>query len=425
MWGSFTFATTYPWAPERRPYAEDKRVLLDAYNASMFTEFRDVDRGTLEAFLLDHDKEFDEAWLRDQGMSPNLIKAVLKLGNLYKTRVLAHSNKDKRCTLYSMEQRSKNWDAFTASQLSNADESETLEGYAVSYAAVAQQRLSAMKDLAKSTLERLFPRSASDLSEKEREIVLAQVVAETRPAGILSTLYSALDAATGTTAASNKLRSQVEDQVMVGGYASGEPLRPEDQAVVLEMWDKIRTYLQREYSGYVVDIALLIPSAPTVTTTGETCFAAAGTVSIGLEKSVEQSQPVFHVAPRGQTRDRSELACGCGGGRRRARRRALSDRCGRSSLSKRWQANEELSVARLVTEIDNVRFTATTDATLRIFMRGSCAANEPDTIDYAKQVVAGYGYTDPDILALRSKRAHASTQYIWNTTTALLCTLIF
>ena len=106
MWGSFTFATTYSWPPERRPYAEDK-VLLDAYNASMFAEFRDVDRGTLEAFLLDYDKEFNEAWLRDQGMPPDLIKTVLKLGNLYKTRVLAHPNKDKRCTLYSTEQRGR------------------------------------------------------------------------------------------------------------------------------------------------------------------------------------------------------------------------------------------------------------------------------------------------------------------------------
>src|SRR5262245_20670724 len=38
--------------------------------------------------------------------------------------------------------------------------------------------------------------------------------------------------------------------------------------------------------------------------------------------------------------------------------------------------------------------------------------DEPDTIDFAKQIVKGYGYTDPSVLALRSRRAHSSSQYL-------------
>ena len=60
---------------------------------------------------------------------------------------------------------------------------------------------------------------------------------------------------------------------------------------------------------------------------------------------------------------------------------------------------ELLPVARLRTEIDNVRFTATTDATLKIFLRETCSNDEPDTIAYAEDIVRGYGYNDPDILA--------------------------
>jgi hypothetical protein len=71
-----------------------------------------------------------------------------------------------------------------------------------------------------------------------------------------------------------------------------------------------------------------------------------------------------------------------------------------------------LPVARLKTENDNVRFTATTDATLRIFLRESCGSGEPDTIAYTEEIVRGYGYNDKDVLRLRSRRAHRSTQYL-------------
>ena len=71
-----------------------------------------------------------------------------------------------------------------------------------------------------------------------------------------------------------------------------------------------------------------------------------------------------------------------------------------------------LPLALLLASIDNVRFTATTDATLQLYLRKSCADGEPDTVDFVKQIVASYGYTDPDVLALRSQRAHNSTQYL-------------
>ena len=71
-----------------------------------------------------------------------------------------------------------------------------------------------------------------------------------------------------------------------------------------------------------------------------------------------------------------------------------------------------LPLAILKTEVDNVRFTATTDATLKIFLRESCNEDEPDTVQFAKDIVRSYGYTDEDVLRLRSRRAHRSTQYL-------------
>src|SRR5215469_13912252 len=37
---------------------------------------------------------------------------------------------------------------------------------------------------------------------------------------------------------------------------------------------------------------------------------------------------------------------------------------------------------------------------------------EPGTVHFVKQIVASYGYTDPDVLALRSQRDHNGTQYL-------------
>jgi hypothetical protein len=71
-----------------------------------------------------------------------------------------------------------------------------------------------------------------------------------------------------------------------------------------------------------------------------------------------------------------------------------------------------LAATILDTEIYNVRYTATTDATLRIFLRESCRNEEPDTIAYAEEIVRSYGYNADNVLHLRSQRAHRSSQYL-------------
>ncbi len=71
-----------------------------------------------------------------------------------------------------------------------------------------------------------------------------------------------------------------------------------------------------------------------------------------------------------------------------------------------------LAAAMLDTVIYNFRYPATTDATLKIFLRESCNDEEPDTIDYAKAIVRSYGYHQESFLNLRSQRAHRDTQYL-------------
>jgi hypothetical protein len=254
--GSMGYSNLYSLPIEQRPFPSDA-ALLDAYNASMFTEFREVNMGTLDAFMYDYESEFNQEWLKKQGMSDALANNVLKSGNLFRTRTQALPEKSKRCTIFSPSQRNANWDAFTARQISNADGSETMQSYAKLFEGIAAQRLATIQAVGRLTLERLFPDGSPDLMPEQRMRVTDKLLHETRPAMMMDTLLSALDEVTGTAAASMKVKDTIAKQPTVGGgYSPGQPVRDTDKAQILDMWNRIRAFIKREYSGYRVDLVV-------------------------------------------------------------------------------------------------------------------------------------------------------------------------
>jgi len=48
------------------------------------------------------------------------------------------------------------------------------------------------------------------------------------------------------------------------------------------MWNKIRAFIRREYSGYRLDIEALIPAEPIIVTTGQNQFTLGGQVTLSL-----------------------------------------------------------------------------------------------------------------------------------------------
>lgn len=280
--GSFGFSSLYHLNDDICPFTNDSEF-LDFYNASMFSEFREVNVGSLEAFLFDFNAEFTKPWLADQGLPEALAANVLKLAELYRTRVLGHPLAHSPFTSFSPEDRACIWDAFTAEMISNPDGTETMEGYAEIHAEIAKRRAADTRALALGVIENLFPMDSPHLTATQRRQVVVHINAETRPAAIITTIYTALDAATGATSASDSLKKVFDRQARVGGYAAGEPLRPVDKATVLEMWESVRAFIAREYSGYPVDIVALIPEAPSVLPGSEGCFSVGGEVSIGLK----------------------------------------------------------------------------------------------------------------------------------------------
>lgn len=411
--GSFAYSGFYKLAAEERPFANDS-ALLDAYNASMFTEFRDVNMGTLDAFMFDYDTEFGLTQLKEYGMSDTLARDVLKLGNLFRTRTQALPEKSKRCTIFSPAERDANWDAFTARLISNADGSETMQSYARLYQGIAAQRVITMQQVGRQTLERLFPDGSPELTAEQRRRVAEKLQNEKRPAMMMNTLLSTLDEVTGNTSASMKVKDAIDRQPAVGGgYSPGDPVRESDRTQILDMWKKIRAFVKREYNGYRVDIAALIPPEPIIVTTGQSQSTLGGQVTLSLENPwnlASFSSTLMHEAKHAIDQNSHAAVEG-----------AAWEGAATSIERQVWPIFIEeamagqaalLPVARLKTEIDNVRFTATTDATLKVFLRESCRDDEPDTIAYAEGIVREYGYDDPEILRLRSRRAHRSTQYL-------------
>ena len=392
-----------------RPFATDTD-LLNAYNASMFSEVRSVDRGSLVAFVWNYEAEFDEIYLKEQGMPDKLVTSILKLGNLYKTRTLAHEDQDKRCTLYSATDRAKTWDALTASLISNADGTETMESYAKLYQTVAQRRAAATRELAKATLDAIVPPNSPELDSTTRAAIKRALDAETRPAAILDTLRSELNKHPGGSVAASTLDAALKQQVTVGGgYDSGGAPRKEDEQQILEMWQTIRAYLQREYRGYADDIAARVPDRPILLTAlipSSSYATPDGAVSIGLKSS--ENKAILYAILLHEIKHAIDFRSGAivEGAAWEGAAVAVMRGVWPRFIDEAMPGDAvSLAIAKLVTDIFNVRFTAGTDATLQVFLRQSCDASEPDTIDFAKKIIAGYGYDDENALA-RSKSAH-------------------
>jgi hypothetical protein len=202
---------------EKYPFVNDE-YLLDAYNASTLTKFREVNVGTLDAFTYDYDAEFNEEWLRKQKIPDALAGNILKLGKLYLT-----------------------WDAITAELISNADGSETIQSHATAHDAVAAQRQAQMQMVGQKTLERLFPDGSPFLSTDQRNRVAGRLLNERRPATMIDTLISALDDVTGRTAASTKVKDALAKQPGYG-YTDEAVLRLRSRRA-----HRSTQYIQYEY----------------------------------------------------------------------------------------------------------------------------------------------------------------------------------
>jgi hypothetical protein len=175
------------------------------------------------------------------------------------------------------------------------------------------------------------------------------------------------------------------------------------------MWNNIHTFLSTEYSGYAVDIASLMPTTPTLVTTGTT-FADAGQVSIGMvtpltkarlystllheiKHAIDQNS---HAAVEGAAWEGAALT--------------VEEQVFPNFLDRFMPG--EAALGRLQRNIDLIGTAGTTEATLKLFLRDGCPDDQPDTIEYAKEIISNYYETTADQLTRGSWRVHYTTQFL-------------
>lgn len=405
------------YAPNGRvaTYVDDE-AFLQALNAFTFQRLLQVNVGTVDAFDWNHEQFTDPGWMKDSGLDPAAKvagKNYLTLAGWWKERVHALPSANNRCTVWSKTERNDLWDALTADNLTNADGGMTLDAYAKSYAGTITRRLDFMKATAAGAVDGAFPVGSPLLTEAQRAVVKQAIQRETKPAAIVETLTAALDQATGKTDASTKLKAELDGLTMIGGYAEGEALRPADDATVKAMWNDVKAYIAQRYAGKPIDLGALVPAAPIITTSDGIFAGSDGNVTVGLQNATNRASlyktllhEIKHVI---DYRSHASVQ----GAAWEGAAVLTEDLVGMPMLSV-VMANEaaKLPMYSLQVAIDEVRLTATTDATLKVLLRSSCTAKEPDSIAFAKGIVASYGYTNPDTLTLRSRRAHNGAQYL-------------
>lgn len=416
----YDFATSYRADGTGVILKEDD--LLQALNAMTFLDQKWTNVGTVDAFQTLLGQFTDPGFLAEVGFDPKTLPVAAHYTTLAKwwgERTSALPDATRRCTVYDKADREALWDGFTATNLYDAEGKTTLESYAASYVSLASANLDGVKRIANAALDAAFPPSGADLTAAQRASVRAAIQATTKPAAMVATVTAALDAATGKPDASKRFSDALGALTVIGGsYAPGDAVSAADKAIVDAMWNDVRAFVKAHYSGYDVDTAALLPPTVSVTTGGSSFTGTApgqafANVSIGIGRPWSKASLYATMLHEGKhaidiaSKAPIQGATWEGGGL--ATEVLVGDRFVAEVMA---SESTKLPFYALARAVDDVRLTATTDATLKVLLRKSCTANEPTSIDFVKGIIAGYGYDSPDTQLARSRRAHQGTQYL-------------
>lgn len=413
-------------------FATDDEVLREM-NAIYLnnTELRWLDRGTLSSAL--HpicNMELDGLVERVGDPAKNEVaKGITLLKNWWIERVSATQDASKKCTIYSIADRNKIWDGFSAGLLFNNDGSTSMETYRDRLQSHVEKMRAEYRDAAMSALNRVFPNDEL-LTSEQRQQVAAMIDSETGFGLFTEKIADALDAVQGTTngRAEQQWRRAINSTVKkVGGnYNKGDPVRAEDEAAIQSMFEDVKSWLAGQYQGYPIDIEFLYSHIPLEVTTGDFPFVESGgkvTMGVGTARSkmeyyswlIHEMRHAVRAAWQANAPDPSQVATDDG---------PVNEGSGVAAEALllptflKQVLNDDTAFALYVLDygIRDARFAGTTDATLQKYFRGGCsAASDPDTIEFSKSIAESYGLTG-ELAETAANRANANTQYfqyIW------------
>ncbi|HXN20144.1 MAG TPA: hypothetical protein VN875_17535 [Candidatus Binatus sp.] len=355
----------------------------------------------------------------------DVAKAMILMKNWWIERVSHSGNAQNKCSVYSDHDRQQVWEAFSADQQFNNDHSSTMSSYRTQLERYRDSKIVQYREIAKLALRQVFP-DDSVLTASQRQKVVAAIDAETAFGLFSKSISAALDAAQGGTngpAATQWNNAVSADLARIGGnYGEGDRVRPADETALKAMFVEIKSWVAKQYGEFPIDIPSLYSKITFKVTTANN----ANTVNPG------------------------EIAIGVGTARSRLEYYSLIIHELRHAVYYAWQANAPdktkvrndegpafegsgVAVEALLLQpfashllnndtsyilylldygIRDARFVGTTDATLQKYFRDGCSgANDPDGVEFAKNIAARYGLTGKlaDNVAIRS---HAGTQYL-------------
>lgn len=353
-----------------------------------------------------------------------VAKGMTLLKKWWIERLSQSKGTQNRCSVYSELDRTHIWEAFSADQQFNNDGSSSMKTYQIQLERYRDSKIAEYRDTAKLALRQVFP-DDTVLTSAQRQQVVAIIDAETAFGLFFAKVAAALDAAQGTTngSAAKQWDSAILANVRrIGGkYRKGDPVRAEDDSALKAMFAEVKMWVARQYNGYPIDIASLYQKITfKVSTDNNATTVVPGEITIGVGTArsrfehystiIHELRHAIYYAWLANAPDKTKVKYDEG-----------------PALEGSGVAAEALLVQPFAKELLNndtayalysldyglrdARYAGTTDATLQKYFRGGCSgADDPDTIEFTKNIAASYGLTGElaDNVAIRS---HVGTQY--------------
>jgi hypothetical protein len=354
----------------------------------------------------------------------DVAKDMILLKNWWIERVADSKDAQNKCSVYSDQDRTQVWEAFSADQQFNNDGSSSMNTYRIQLGIYRDRKIAQYRDIAKLALAQVFP-DDTVLTNAQRNRVIHAIDAETAFGLLPTKIAAALNAAQGSTngqAAKQWTGAITANVLRIGGkYLDGDPVRPADEAELKAMFEEVKTWVGSQYNGYPIDITSLYPKISfKVSTANNAITVTPGEITIGVGTArskfeyyslvIHELRHAVYYAWQANSPDKTKVKSDEGPaleGSGVAVEALLLQPFAKKLLNN----DTAYALYSLDYGIRDARYAGTTDATLQKYFRSGCSGtNDPDTVDFTKNIAASYGLTRElaDNVAIRS---HAGTQY--------------
>ncbi|MBK7861375.1 MAG: hypothetical protein IPJ65_22730 [Archangiaceae bacterium] len=392
--------------PEYHGRSEEFLRVATAFWLTPLTE--GVNKGTIEAAHASNDMNNGPDTVKELLGDPatdEVAKAFSLLLQWHTEALDAHPDAHKLGYHFDQKQIDTMWRSFQADSMAG-ENAQTLPEFKASMDAQVAAATLTHKQETKDLVDAVFSqKGAPRLTAAQKQQVFAQIDAQPTFGTLASTLGAALDAATGTTKASEALQQALDAMPTVGGLDKGAPIPADVQQLVDDAWKEIKAYLGKTYHGSV-DLAATLPEKVRLSTTEGSSTDLKGDIVIDLRPEQKLSELISMLKHEGKhsVDMQSDKRNAVEGTAWEGAARVAEQRVVPKFLAQKYAHDPVMAaVAKFSLINTDVRLAARTEATLVTLM----TPNGHDAYHAAVKVGQKWGADVPSLIA----RAFNGTQY--------------